>query len=360
MQRSEEQSHTRGCVGTRVPHPRAFAADACGATLVEYLVIVALLGLGMIGVARSLSMPVASLAERAGRAIQDMSPLEAASGAQSTAGPSSPHVDPNPAPTTGSALAAAASTPLGVASQPDEPFAELVPIGHANPAASAARPELVVRAGAPTVGALHGPGGAHAASDQPSTIIPAAGAVVGGAAGFVLSGGVAVVGTALSGGVNAPFAIPEVLGGTALGAAVGYTTGVFVERMQEQIAQAEQWVNERVRDGIGWLGERAGAGVDWVEERAESAVDWVRGLFNSDEGTAEEQSKKEAKKEQVRKDRAMREYRTNKRFKEYFHRDYKGDQGMPRGGLQNPNMDEGEVLEAWEEWEAQQPGHDVP
>ncbi len=46
----------------------------------------------------------------------------------------------------------------------------------------------------------------------------------------------------------------------------------------------------------------------------------------------------------------MKKLLRDKKFKKYFHRRYKKDEKIPRGGRDNPDMFDEEVLEAWEEY----------
>jgi hypothetical protein len=271
--------------------------DVRGVSSVEFLILLAFLGLGAIGAQQLIAAARRDTSDKLGADIAQLSAFESQGGGELSAG-----------------------------------------------AHDALHDATLVRAGAPTAGALQG-----ADSDEPSTLWPAAGAVAGGIVGFLATGGAAVAGAVFSGGLNIPLIPPEVLAGTGLGAAAGYAGGLVVERADRQLSAAQAWVGERERDAIGWLGERAGAGVEWVE-----------GLFTEDDAEAEERTKREAKQHQVEIDRAQRERRTNRRFNDYFHRKYKEDEGMPKGNRNNPDMDDEAVLEAYEEWQAQQPGHDVP
>ncbi len=43
-------------------------------------------------------------------------------------------------------------------------------------------------------------------------------------------------------------------------------------------------------------------------------------------------------------------YKKNKKFREYFHRDYKADQVISNGKKSNPDMDDPSLLEAYIEY----------
>jgi hypothetical protein len=54
---------------------------------------------------------------------------------------------------------------------------------------------------------------------------------------------------------------------------------------------------------------------------------------------------------------ANRQFGQNKRFRNWFHKVWKQDQGIPGGGRNNPDLPPESILEAYEEWLSQgQPG----
>lgn len=47
---------------------------------------------------------------------------------------------------------------------------------------------------------------------------------------------------------------------------------------------------------------------------------------------------------------AERALRADSRFRRWFHRVYKADEGIPKGGEMNPDLDRNQILDAFQEW----------
>jgi RHS repeat-associated protein len=66
------------------------------------------------------------------------------------------------------------------------------------------------------------------------------------------------------------------------------------------------------------------------------------------------QNKNSEKANDRKKKKAKQEFRTNRRFRNWFHKNFKGGpggQGMPVGDRHNPDLDDDQILEAWEEYQ---------